>query len=490
MRKKSVLITSFLTIAAILSSVYLLMLGYYALPTADDWGWARQASDLGSFGFVKAFYYGWQGRFSAILVDGTLCRILGWNEHLLLFTIIELLLGYGAVYLLLRDMAKIANGGTLALVSIIITNLGVMAFPEIGTFYWLCTANYIHEIWLTMYLIWFLFCAKTKWLQYSGVIICSVYLGGCAENYSPTLAFALGVLWLYLLICHHDWHFWRNTSQLLLFVSFMLIGIGFLFMLFAPGNDVRMSSEESHSLMQDFSLKVLSVKSIKASVVLLLRLFSRSWYFICAIPVLMYAGVLSEDTLPMLTWKKVIVSFLISIGFIVVSVVATVYGVGWYATMRANCFIVFILLGWLAYISVLFGASMKKHSKALVSGLVSASVAIVFTSVIYICEEYPIVRKYNEQVVTIHHQMQQYVKEGRAETVYIEPVKIPYKQSSYGYLRNALQILFHKSKRYNEHYFPYEPFQLSDNPKDWRNLFYQRWVGAQFEIICVNEKVD
>ena len=46
-------------IAAVLSTAYLLLLGYYALPTADDWGWARQVSDRNPFGFVKMFYFGW-----------------------------------------------------------------------------------------------------------------------------------------------------------------------------------------------------------------------------------------------------------------------------------------------------------------------------------------------------------------------------------------------------------------------------------------------
>lgn len=480
-----------LALAAIATLAYLLMLGYFALPTADDWGWARQVSDLNPFGFVKAFYFGWQGRFSALLIDGALCKYLGWNEHLLGFAIVELLLGYGAIYLLLRDMLSLRNNSMLAIVSIVVTNLGVMAFPEIGTFYWLCTTNYIHEIWLTLYLAWFVFYCRYPWLQWTGALLCAAYLGGCAENYSPVLALALGCLWLGRMIRHKDWCVWQYPKDWLLLAATILIGIGFLVMLFAPGNDVRMASEGSHSMMDNFSFSVFVIKTVKASVVLLLRLLSRGWYFICAFPLFLLLGAQTSAELPQLTWRRALVTLLIAIGAIVISVAASVYGVGWYATMRANCFITFVLMVWVAYVGVLLGYKVKEKERVLtIIFAITAAIAISITAITYIVIEYPIVRKYNQDVVAIHHRMQQYVAEGRTETVYIEPVKIPYRQSSYGYLRNALQIFFHKSKRYHEQYFPYEPFQMTSDPKDWRNLFYQSWLGAQFDIICANEEME
>jgi hypothetical protein len=476
-------------IAAVLSTAYLLLLGYYALPTADDWGWARQVSDRNPFGFVKMFYFGWQGRFSALLIDGALCKYLGWNEHLLGFTVVELLLGYGAIYLLLRDWLKISDKGLLASITILITNLGVMAFPEIGTFYWLCTTNYIHEIWITLYLVWFMFCCKRTWLQWCGMLLCSVYLGACAENYSPTLAFALGCLLLYQVIRNKDWRIWKYENQVLLFVSVLVIGIGFLFMLFAPGNDVRMASEGSHSMMDNFSLSVFVIKTVKASVVLLLRLLSRGWYFICAFPLFLLLGAKTEVRLPELTWRDTLITLMLALGFIIVSVAATVFGVGWYATMRANCFITFVLMAWEAYVGVLLGYKVKEKERVLTIFAITATIAISITAITYIAIEYPIVRKYNHDVVLIHHQMQQYVAEGRTETVYVQPVEVSCRQSSYGYLRNALQVVFHKTKRYEECYFPYEPFRLESEPSDWRNIFYKQWLNAQFDIVCVYEEV-
>lgn len=489
LQKKIINIVCF--VAALVSSMYLLMLGYYALPTADDWGWARQVSDLGSFGFVRIFYYGWQGRFSALLVDGTLCKWLGWNEHLFLFSCVELLLGYVAVYLLLRDLAKIPQSITLAFVSAIITNLGVMALPEIGTFYWLCTSNYIHEIWLTMYLVWFIFCCKTRWLQWLGMLLCSVYLSGCAENYSPTLALALGLVGMYLLYKQNDWRFWKDEKHLLLLVSCIVIGIGFLFMVFAPGNEVRMAAEnKSMSIFENFNLLSFLTKTAKASIVVLLRLLSRGWYFVCALFVFVIIGTRVEGEMPKLVWPKVFISFILSISVIVISVAATVIGIGWYATMRANCFMVFVLMAWESYIGLLLGHQIKERKTAICVAAVVVSVAISVTAISYTVIEYPIVRKYHQEVVAVHRQMQEKVAERCTETVFVQPIDIPCRQSSYGYLRNVLQVMFHKSKRYYECYFPYEPFVLESNSQDWRNQFYKQWLYAQFDIVCVDEEAD
>lgn len=475
-----------LIVPAIISSLYLLVLGYYALPVADDLGWARQVTEMGPFRFVKMMFLEWQGRYSALFVDGVLCKYLGWNEHLLSFTIVELLLGYGAIYLLMRDLLKIQDDFLLLILSITVTNLGVMSFPDLGTFFWLCTTNYVHEIWFSLYLIWFIFCCQRNWLRWAGVLLCSIYLGGCSENYAPVVIFVIGSYFLYTIISDKDWRIWKSQKQLLLFVSAIVISCGFLVMYFAPGNAVRLSvAQPADALMNRFSLPLFTKKLIKATIVILLRLLSKSWYFFCAFPLFVFAGTRISAQMPLLSSKRVLLSLGIMLTVIIVSVAIMVYGLGWYATMRANCFMVFIVFAWIAYIGILTGRTLMNKNWTPLIGLTSLAISI--TSLAYTVIEYPIVRKYNHEVVAIHHEMQQYVEEGREELVCLYPVKIPYRQSSYGYLRNTLQVLFHKEKRYNEKYFPLEPFVLVDDPTDWRNLVYKSWLNARFDIICTDE---
>lgn len=483
---KNRLLKNVLIVPAIVSSLYLLVLGYYALPVADDLGWARQVAEMNPFGFVKMMFFGWQGRYSALFIDGLLCRSLGWSEHLLSFTVMELLLGYGAVYLLMRDLLKIHDYFLLLTLSITITNLGVMSFPDLGTFFWLCTTNYVHEIWFTLYLVWFVFCCQRKWLRWVGVLLCSIYLGGCSENYAPVVIFVLGSYLLYRVFTDKEWRIWKSQELLILFVSVFVISCGFLVMYFAPGNAARLSvAQPADALMKHFSLPLFTQKLIKATIVLLLRLLSKSWYFFCAFPLFVFIGTKTEEQIPHRSLKRVLISLGIMLAVIVFSVAVMIYGLGWYATMRANCFMVFIVLAWVAYVGILTGGTLKKNNwNPLV---VLTSLAISITSVVYTVVEYPIVRKYNHDVVAIHHEMQRYVEEGREEVVYLHPVIIPYRQSSYGYMRNALQVVFHKAKRYNEKYFPLEPFVLVDDPSDWRNLVYKSWLNARFDIICTDD---
>ena len=484
--KNNRLLSVLFIVPAIASSLYLLVLGYYALPVADDFGWAVQVREMGPFGFVKMMFFGWQGRYSALFVDGILCKSFGWNEHLLSFTIMELFLGYGAVYLLLRDLLRIHDNRLLLVLSITTTNLGVMSFPDLGTFFWLCTTNYIHEIWFTLYLVWFVFCCQRKWLSWVGVLLCSIYLGGCSENYAPVVIFVIGSYLLYMIYAKKEWRIWKSHEQLLLFVSAFVISCGFLVMYFAPGNAVRLSvAQPADALMNHFSLPVFTQKLIKATVVILLRLISRCWYYFCAFPLFVFVGTRVGNQLPRLSSKQLLVSLGIMIAIIVFSVAVMIYGLGWYATMRANCFMVFVVFAWVAYVGILTGRALNNNNWIPLVAL--TSLAITITSLTYIVIEYPVVRKYNHEVVAIHHKMQEYVEEGREDVLYLSPVNIPYRQSSYGYLRNALQAVFHKEKRYNEQYFPLEPFVLVDDPSDWRNLVYKSWLNARFDIICTDE---
>ena len=167
---------------------------------------------------------------------------------------------------------------------------------------------------------------------------------------------------------------------------------------------------------------------------------------------------------------------------IFITVCASVFGIGWYAPMRANSFMSFVVLAWVVYVGYLWGRRFYVRKLAN-TALTFSSVAIIATSILYITVEYPIVRDYNEQVLSIHHQAQEQVELCRTEPLIIQPIRTPHLTNSYSYLRNAIQVLFGKKRRYDEAYFPYERFEFSKQPSHWRNTCYKEWLGAEFDII-------
>lgn len=474
----------FLSIAAIVSTCYLLILGYFALPTADDLGWARQVSDSGIGNFVKKTYFDWQGRYSALFVDGLLCKWLGWNEHLLLYTIVELCLGYFAIFLVLKSFTK-CKTILCILSSIVLVNLGLLALPEIGTFYWLCTSNYIHEIWFSIYLFWLIIYCENKCVSWPLSIVFSIYLGGCSENYSPLVVIMLGCLFIVRLIRIKHLKFWMDEQALMSIICALVVLAGFCAMLFAPGNDVRMASEgQSKSFMEHFSFVPFMTSIIKASVIIGLRLLSRGVYFVLMIPIFIFLGHNSLVVREM-NISRALVSLFVLCALIGISVAAAVFGLGWYATMRANCYMVFLAMVWLGYVFISTGNKVRqKHISIIVLaiGCTINSCLIGYYTIL----EFPVVRDYHNQVVIIHHSLQEYVREGNNETISVRNVSIPYMQNSYSYLRNALQIVLGKTKRYYEPHFVYEPFKLEEDPLDWRNIFYKQWLYADFDIIGLN----
>ena len=54
-------------------------------------------------------------------------------------------------------------------------------------------------------------------------------------------------------------------------------------------------------------------------------------------------------------------------------------------------------------------------------------------------------------------------------------------------MRNAMQQVLGKSKRYYEPQFMYMQSSLSTNPKDWRNDGLMRYYHTQFDVIGWDE---
>lgn len=474
----------FLSLAALISFAYLMMLGWYATPCVDDWGFVADVEKIGVLGLLKNMYLTWQPRWSCFFVDGFIFKFFGRAEHLWLFILFQLVIGYGAAFLLLKSTCRQFKYWESLVFAVVLTNLGIMALPEISTFYWLCTANYIHEIWATMYLCYFVFFCKKDAIQWIGSIICSLYLGGCAENYTPVLIAVLGLVWLSLLIRNKTWKFYADKKTNLLFYSLLIMGIGFVVVLLGPGNKVRTADlPESRDFMHYFALLPYIKQVLKASVIIALRLLSKGWYFVCALPIGYYLGGQKDgkSVCAGIGYRFAIATSLM-IFTILITVCASVFGIGWYAPMRANSFMSFVVLVWIVYVGYLLGKRFYIRKWAHTTLLLS-SMAIIATSILYIAVEYPIVRDYNEQVLAIHHRAQEQVELCRIEPLSIQPIQTPHLTNSYSYLRNAIQISLGKKKRYDEAYFPYERFDFSKQPSHWRNTCYKEWLGAEFDII-------
>lgn len=490
-REKQYLIVKVcLLIAALVSSAYLLMLGWYNTLSLDDYGFVAEIEEQGPWEFTKNMYLNWQGRFSAFFVSSYLMPLFGRMSNMLPYTVFQMAVGTCVTFLLLKWINKSNDLSLLWIVALLVNNVAVQAVLESSTYYWLCCEGYFLVPYATMLLVGLLFFSENQsWIRWLGVVLCSLYISGSAENYTPLVIMVLGFYFLWVFFVKKQYRFWENERTLMLFVSLAIMGVGFLFMLFAPGNKVRMNggNGEPSGFMQHFALIPFVVTSIKATAILAIRLLSRSLWYLSVFPVFIWLGydlTKQGKPLPEFGLKHFLLSFLALGIFIFISVAGSVYGMGWYAPPRANSYLTFVLMACVAYWGVGIGGVLgKKTDVVWVRPLACcSSIILAVVMVLFFVRDQPEVKNYHAQIMQRENLIKKEVAIGRNEPLYIEPIYVQRRENTYFLLRNGIYKCFGKTfNKSNEFWYPY---MVSDyEPIDILNPGLSRYYDARFDII-------
>lgn len=253
-------------------------------------------------------------------------------------------------------------------------------------------------------------------------------------------------------------------------------------------------SGESSGFMQHFALVPFVVTSIKATVILMLRLISRSLWYLSVFPVFIWLGnYLTKQSVPLVEFrfKHFLLSFLALGIFIFISVVGCVYGMGWYAPPRANSYLTFVLMACVAYWGVGIGGVIgKKTDVVWVRPLACcSSIILAVVMILFFVRDQPEVKNYHTQIMKRDAQIVKEASLGRTSPLVVEPLKIHLRKNSYLLLRNGIYRCMGRSfVKENETWYPYMPSVLSENPYDFKNEGLQHYYHAGFVIIGWEEE--
>lgn len=479
----SVLCRLAIVASIVCSTAYLLMLGWYNNFLLDDYSFIAEVDNGGVWGLTKNAYLGWQSRFSTFYVLGWILEIWGHASNLIGYTIVLLVLGYGTIYYALRNITKLNDRWLLVGSSILITNVAIMAYLEISTFYWVCCALYTLSTYAAIILIVAIFFSKGKlWSRWIAVVVCSLYLCGGAENFTPLVIAALGIMLLAQMIQSRSCVFWKTQEQRMMITSLLLLAIGFIIVIKGPGTNGRAIGENPVGFMEHFALIPFIKKFAAASVVFAMRVLSRGLYYLLLLPIGMLIGKQMKEAKSKI-WKQLLISLFVVVAVIELSIAASVYGMGWYASLRAYSFVSFMLAALVLYWGVQIGRS--RETKAVmtttISAIVISAMSIYFTRI-----EYPLVREYHEQIVYCNTAIQDHVKSGSSDPLVLEEIPYPAMPNSYAILRRGINCCRGKTcgaVSAPATYFPYEWYRLSKDPERWENVSVKRCFNAEFDII-------
>lgn len=488
-----------LWIASIVSTLYLLMLGWYNVPCADDYEYIPLVENEGLLNFVYCVYNGWQCRFSTFFVNGIFMILFGRANNLVGMTMLILSVGWLSLERLISGISNKYQWNLSGLIrwafAILTTNIGVMSFLVSSTFYWFCALNYTIAIWATIFLVYFVFFASSaKWIRMLGIVLCSVYISGSAENYPPLVILIFGIVWIVTLWQQKTWRWWTIESTNYLFISLAILCIGFLVMLLGPGNKVRLELAGDASLLTGgISFFTFVKRTIKVVITHLLLYLSRGLYYIALFPVFVWIGTLIEDSgkSKQISLKQIFYIILLWISIVIISVATCIFGAG-YCELRAFCFMTFILLSLFAYVGIRIGIGIRR--KSLLSWTTIGSMIALSLSILYLFNvDIGLVKEYHQYVTNRNQQIAEKVQyyESNAipreeQTPYVcAPFKSHWRPTLYS------MTYYWVMKGLGEKNIVYTPQELlmvseiTEDPSDWRNQGLNQYFHADFDIICL-----
>lgn len=482
-----------LLIAAICSSAYLLVLGWFNMPSLDDWGYIAMAEDEGLFGMIKTAYNGWQCRFSTFFVNGIIYLLFCRASNLVGVTIILLLSGWLIMERLLNGIFAQNHVGLDAGIriplAVLLINIGVMSYLEPATFYWLCALNYTLSIWAALLLCYSIFfCSAKGWMRWLMLLVSSLYISGTAENFTPLVLLVLGVTGVVRFLKQRTGRQWMNRENAMIVVGCAIMLAGFLIMLAGPGNAKRIGGDGQMKMFH-LSPLGLAIKSVKASAILGLRFVSRSFYYLLLLPVFVGIGALAKGSIKLLSVRHIVMVIGLFFVFFLIAVTACVVGVGWYAPPRAFCYMSFVIMTVFAYLGIRLGMTLKGKKYRL--GLASAfAISVALFCVVKIDKDIPVVRTYHNYVALRNEgivRQKLAVEKGDmcADIPYVcKPFGYRWSPNSYSILRNGINAVLGKANRIYEPYMLLMESELKEDPDDWRNVALKYYYHAPFDIVC------
>lgn len=455
----------------------------------DDYGFISDVDNEGAGGLMRNSYLQWQSRFSGFYILGWILKIWGHASNLIGYTILMLLLGYVTFHYALRNMTKLCHSWLLWGGTIIVTNISIMAYFEMSTFYWVCCALYTLSTYAAIALITAIFFDKGKlWARWLVVVISSLYICGGAENFTPIVIATLGIILLYQMWASRTWVFWKTQEQRMMLVSLAILMIGFVAVISGPGTRARIANSENNVMSEHFAIVPYMVQLAKASAIFYMRLLSRGLYYVLLFPVGMLIGKALRETGFMLNVKPskaVILSSIAALFAIELSVAASVFGMGWYAPLRAYCFVSFIAAALVIYWGVLAGVSAK-NSHVIGWCAVFVHLVIAGMSINFYKTDQPMVADVHQQIKDMYVQIRTYQESGKTEPLVLDPIQYPYVPNTYAILRNTMNRIRGKSAAHVSEpaeFFPYVPLTLSSDPRDFRNNGIRQWSKANFDLV-------
>ena len=227
-----------LLVANVTYLLYVIILSYFNMPVSDDWVFFNSVDEKGIWEFQKEIYMTWQGRFSMFFMTSVYLYIYKLFGTVFFVSILNYSVGVISIYLLLKLFIPKLEVLKKLIVSLLAINIVLVSSMSYHTFFWICASSYYLISFLTVILAYLILKKGYSIMDIILIIVFSILISGSAEHYVPMVMLSGGIYYIYLVKSSLRG---KGDIKKKLLLSLIILFVGFVIMVIAPGNYVRIS---------------------------------------------------------------------------------------------------------------------------------------------------------------------------------------------------------------------------------------------------------
>jgi len=438
--------TLLLVVLNALFIAYFLFMAIYNRLSQDDFLFLKSVHNSGCIQLVKWAYLFQSGRFTHYSYISIIFLIIDKTGSFFIIPVIVWVIDF---FLLLFVMKKILNKNNYitANLSALILNVFILTNFEFTAFYWICSTFYYIQPVLVLFLFVMVNQKNVSKIQYCLLIFIAVLISGSSEIFVPfCLLFTILNLGYYYIKNNKDLHKTISDKRIQrLLLSLIILFIGFVIVIIAPGNYLRAKEVIFHH--PDNVVEFLKI-SIQSFVLFLYLLAFKFPYYIILILISFLIGFFNRTNFVKdFNYKRfLIISWASYLLFIFLSILPTAYLMSGFGFQRIYTSTIFFSMLFFIIQGFVFGLKTNFQINILIiKRLILINIFILIpVMVINLIVDIPTAKKYSQSDIERTNLILDLKKHHHKRLVELKPLYKPTTYSlKYLILREKQPLLYY-----------------------------------------------
>lgn len=462
----------------ILFVIYFFSLAFYNRLSQDDFLFLKSVKESGCIHLVKWAYLFQSGRFSHYLYISIIFWFIEKTGQLFFIPVLVWLINFSILQYGLKKLLNLDNLLLLNLSALFI-NIFIITNFEFTAFYWICaTFYYIQPVLIFLLFIYVNQKTITKFHSILLIIIALV-ISGSSEIFIPfCLLFLLLNYGYYFLNNNYNFNLTISDNRVKrLIISFLIIFIGFVILLIAPGNYIR--AQESIFQHPNNFIELIKITTFSFGLFFYLLVFKFPYFVILILFSILIGFSNRSKYLIKFNYKKFLLcswgSYCV---FIFLNVLPTAYlmsGFGFqriYSTTIFFSICFFVLQGFVFGLNKCRSINLNTLKWMILINLLVLSSVLVYNLVVDI----PIAKKYYQSDINRSSLLLTYKKQHHKGLVQLDPLNLPYTHNlKYLILRKNQPMLYYSN-------------EIASDSTAYPNMCLKSYYELDFLICVRNQK--